>query len=326
MRLFFTHSYLFATMNDDLKTISSRNLKKASAADELFRTVVDTPRAPFRIEPTGQILCVGSCFADRISQCLADDHFSVTANPQGVMYNPASVLHTIERLSAEQSGLDGQGGRGFSTAILTFGTNHVYVEKSTGVIVDNCQKRPQQLFEERELSVEECAGYMQRSIELLRQLNPAVHIILTVSPIRYRKYGYHESQLSKATLLLSVDEIAKYQGNKVTEYQGNKVTECQGNNVTFYFPAYEILLDELRDYRFYASDMLHPSDQAVNYIYRRFQETFFSAEACQYVAEWRPIRDALAHRPFDENSADYQSFAAQTQDRLQAFEAKWKLK
>lgn len=280
-----------------------------SAADELFRTVVSIPRAPFLIGPGERMLCVGSCFADRIGRCLADDHFPVSVNPRGVMYNPASVLHTIEHLLLGQEG-DGANGEGpFSTAILTFGTNHVYVEKSSGAIVDNCQKRPQHLFDERELTVEECAGYMQHCVELLRQQNPDVRIVFTVSPIRYRKYGYHESQLSKATLLLAADTLVKS-----PRYAG----------FLSYFPAYEILLDELRDYRFYAPDMIHPSDQAVSYIYRRFQETYFSADASRYVAEWRPIREALNHRPFDAESADYQAFAAQTQAQLRAFEEKWR--
>lgn len=227
------------------------------------------------------------------------------------MYNPASVLHTIEQLPTAQGSHEGQGSGGFSTAMLTFGTNHVYVEKATGMIVDNCQKRPQQLFEERELSVEACVGYMQRCVELLRRQNPAMRIILTVSPIRYRKYGYHGSQLSKATLLLAVDTFLR---------------SVEGDAFLSYFPAYEILLDELRDYRFYGSDMIHPSEQAVDYIYRRFQDAYFSDDASLYVAEWRPIREALAHRPFDAHSPDYQQFAAQTQARRQDFEAKWRLR
>lgn len=302
-------------MNDDLKIAPGRNLKTGSAAGELFRTVVDIPRAPFQIEPAESLLCVGSCFADRIGHCLSDDHFPVMTNPLGVMYNPASVLHTIEHLTAGQNGGDGAENSAFSTTVLTFGTNHVYIEKSSGTIVDNCQKRPQYLFEERELSVEACSGYMLRCVELLQKLNPDMRIILTVSPIRYRKYGYHESQLSKATLLLAVERTLNAQASSSS-------SSSLTSNLS-YFPGYEIMLDELRDYRFYASDMTHPSEQAVGYIYRRFQECYFSAEASRYADEWRPIREALAHRPFDAGSADYQAFAAQTQKRLQAFEEKW---
>ena len=287
----------------------------------LFRTPVDILAAPFQIQPAEPVLCVGSCFADEIGRRFQDDHFPAVVNPYGVMYNPASILHTIQSLPRplQEEGCHalndeycnssppcgGGAGGGATLAILTLGTNHVYIERATGEIVDNCQKRPQQLFEERCLSVDECAGYLQRCIDLLRQMNPEMRIIFTVSPIRYRKYGYHESQLSKATLLLAIEKV------------------CETGTGLHYFPAYEILLDELRDYRFYKPDMLHPSEQAIDYIYSRFQDTFFSSEARQYVEEWRPIREALAHRPFQPDSPEYQSFRDQTLQRQLAFEQKW---
>ena len=162
-------------------------------------------------------------------------------------------------------------------------------------------------------------------------------IILTVSPIRYRKYGYHESQLSKATLLMAVEKVAPTPNP--TQREGSLASFAADNGASnanqaplplgwtgdalLYFPSYEILLDELRDYRFYAPDMLHPSPQAVDYIYRRFQDCFFSDEARQYVSEWRPIREALAHRPFNPDSSEYQTFRKQTLQRQQAFEQKW---
>ena len=283
--------------------------------EEIFRTIVPLPEAPFRIGAAERVLCVGSCFADEMGRRFEEDHFPTLANPFGVMYNPASILHTIERLttqnhSAKVSLSTGEGlgealptGEGPGLGILTLGTNHVYVERATGEIVDNCQKRPQQLFEERCLSVDECAQYLQRSIQLLREWNPAMKIIFTVSPIRYRKYGYHESQLSKATLLMAVEKVI-------------------GSGL-LYFPSYEILLDELRDYRFYASDMLHPSGQAVDYIYRRLQQCLFSPEARQYVSEWRPIGQALAHRPFQADSPDYLAFRQQTLRQAEAFNRRW---
>ena len=283
--------------------------------EEIFRTIVPLPEAPFRIGAAERVLCVGSCFADEMGRRFEEDHFPTLANPFGVMYNPASILHTIERLttpnhSAKAPLSTGEGlgealptGEGPGLGILTLGTNHVYIERATGEIVDNCQKRPQQLFEERCLSVDECAQYLQRSIQLLREWNPAMKIIFTVSPIRYRKYGYHESQLSKATLLMAVEKVI-------------------GSGL-LYFPSYEILLDELRDYRFYASDMLHPSGQAVDYIYRRLQQCLFSPEARQYVSEWRPIGQALAHRPFQADSPDYLAFRQQTLRQAEAFNRRW---
>ena len=283
--------------------------------EEIFRTIVPLPEAPFRIGAAERVLCVGSCFADEMGRRFEEDHFPTLANPFGVMYNPASILHTIERITTQNHSAKaplstGEGlgealptGEGPGLGILTLGTNHVYIERATGEIVDNCQKRLQQLFEERCLSVDECAQYLQRSIQLLREWNPAMKIILTVSPIRYRKYGYHESQLSKATLLMAVEKVI-------------------GSGL-LYFPSYEILLDELRDYRFYASDMLHPSGQAVDYIYRRLQQCLFSPEARQYVSEWRPIGQALAHRPFQADSPDYLAFRQQTLRQAEAFNRRW---
>ena len=284
--------------------------------EELFRTIVPLPQAPFHIGAAEQVLCIGSCFADEIGRRFQDDHFPTVANPYGVMYNPASVLHSVTKVTKCQSNKA-------TLAILTLGTNHVYIDRATNKIVDNCQKRPASDFEERVLSVDECADYLRRSIRLLHEWNPEMKIILTVSPIRYRKYGYHESQLSKATLLMAVEKVTKYRGDKVTDNQEDvTLLPCYSDALT-YFPSYEILLDELRDYRFYAPDMLHPSPQAVDYIYRRFQDCFFSDEARQYVSEWRPIREALAHRPFNPDSSEYQTFRKQTLQRQQAFEQKW---
>ena len=276
-----------------------------------FRTPIKIEPAPFRIEPGQRILCVGSCFASNIGKRFEDALFPTTVNPYGVMYNPASILHTIERLTPHIPPLE----RPAEVAILTLGTNHVYVLKETGEIVDNCQKRPAALFEERELSVETCADYLEKAVALLWQRNPQTNIILTVSPIRYQKYGFHGSQLSKATLLLAVDRLLTSHAS----LRGNE-------GALAYFPAYEIMNDELRDYRFYAPDMLHPSEQAVDYIWQQFADTFFSAAAKQYLCEWEPIRQALAHHPFDEQSAAYQAFRSQALQRLDDFKKKYRLK
>ena len=298
--------------------------KKTPATDEQFRTIVDIPHATFHIEPAEHMLLVGSCFADSIGRRLQDDHFPVVVNPFGVMYNPASILHSITRIAEEVSvGTTDTPESHFSCAILTLGTNHIYVEKATGEIVDNCQKRPQQLFDERILSVDECVDYLNTAIRQLHELNPEIRVILTVSPIRYRKYGYHESQLSKATLLLAVDKVTKFQSNKVTEQSENVTSLPCYSDTLFYFPAYELLNDELRDYRFYATDMIHPSEQAIDYIYRRFQEVYFSPDAYCYIEEWRPIREALAHQPFYPESPETQVFKEKTRQQQIAFEERW---
>ena len=196
-----------------------------------FRTVVDIPSPDFRIGPCESLLFVGSCFADAIGQRFLEEKFRAIVNPYGVMYNPASILHTVQRLVADSADL-----KSVKTAFLTLGTNHVYRLKDTGEIVDN----------------------------------------------RYRKYGYHGSQLSKATLLLAVERLKET-----------------------YFPAYEIVNDELRDYRFYNEDMLHPSDQAVSYIWERLSEAYLSDEAKQFLKEWAPLKAVLNHKPFNPESEEY---------------------
>lgn len=258
-----------------------------------FRTIVEITDPGFRIEPCEALLFVGSCFATEIGRRFEEEKFRTTVNPYGVMYNPASILHTIQRWTAE-------GGQA-NTVFLTLGTNHVYREKATGEIVDNCQKRPQQLFSEEELSVDACADYLQQSIDVLRRHLPDVCIVVTVSPIRYRKYGYHESQLSKATLLLAACKVAQ----------------------AIYFPAYEIVMDELRDYRFYQSDMLHPSHQTVDYIWERLSETYLSREALQFIKEWAPLKAVLAHRPFNPDADEYRLLMERTKSKVAALSEKY---
>lgn len=281
-----------------------------------FRTIVDIPESLWKIGPCERMLFIGSCFADNIGKRFAEEKFRTVVNPYGVMYNPASILHTVRRLTQDDAmpfSPDEQG-----TAVMTLGTNHVYILRETGEIVDNCQKRPQRLFEERELTVAECADYLAKAISLICQRFPKTRFILTVSPIRYRKYGYHESQLSKATLLLAIDSLIKAQ-TAMTDNQGSNASAHQIN----YFPSFEILNDELRDYRFYKPDMLHPSDQAVDYIFERIASTYFSDATVTFLKEWKPIREALNHRPLHPESEEYQRFKRQTEDKLKALEKKY---
>ncbi len=283
-----------------------------------FRTKVDIEEPSWRVDIADRLLFVGSCFADNIGKRFAEEQFAATINPYGVMYNPVSVLHTVERLAEK--------GESYDVAFLTFGTNHIYVLKETGEVVDNCQKRPQRLFDEQQLSVEECAGYMQQTIEVLRRMNPAVRVVLTVSPIRYAKYGYHGSQLSKATLLLATHEVcggaAKYGETAAAKYGE---TNAAKYGETYYFPSYEVVVDELRDYRFYNEDMLHPSQQAVEYLWERIGESLLTERTLQYLEEYRPIKQALNHRPFNAESEEYKAFRQQTIEKLQHLNNKYKI-
>lgn len=252
-----------------------------------FRTIVDIPIPEFTIEPQEKMLFVGSCFADNIGKRFVDEMFLATVNPLGVMYNPASILHTTQSIEDAPR-----------VAFLTLGTNHVYILKETGEIVDNCRKRPARLFHEEELTVDECAEYLQKAVDILYSRNKDVQVVVTVSPIRYAKYGYHGSQLSKATLQLAADKLVKANVN------------CT------YFPAYEIVNDELRDYRFYREDMLHPTDQTVEYIWQRLQETYLSNAAKDFIESWRPLKEAIRHRPFNPDGAEYIAFANKTKENI----------
>lgn len=271
---------------------------------------MDIPDPGFRIGPCESVLFVGSCFADSIGRRFQEEKFRAVVNPYGVMYNPASILHTIERWEGRAT-----------TAFLTLGTNHIYRLKETGEIVDNCRKRPQSLFIEEELSVDACADYLQQSIHLLRQMNPEMRIVLTVSPIRYRKYGYHGSQLSKATLLLAIDKVMRGQSSPSSpDNPSSPDSPCQS---VAYFPAYELINDELRDYRFYQADMLHPSDQAVEYIWQRFSEVYLSDEAKAFLKEWAPLKAVLNHKPFDPDSEDYKALMDKTMLKVAALSEKY---
>ena len=292
-----------------------------------FRTIVDIPRPAFSIAPCEEMLFVGSCFADNIGRRFKDEMFRATVNPFGVMYNPASILHTVERTDVAPR-----------VAVFTLGTNHVYILRETGEIVDNCQKRPHRLFEERELTVEECKDCLLRAVNILRERRPDVRVIITVSPIRYAKYGFHGSQLSKATLLLAADLLIKEttlnrESSIDKELSFSKESSIskeisfndeQGGAVVTYFPAYEIVNDELRDYRFYADDMLHPSSLAVEYIWQRMVETFFSDEAKTFLREWAPLKKGFSHRPLNPDGDEYKAFLAKLHAEAERLKQRYK--
>lgn len=260
-----------------------------------FRTEVTIDKPTFSIRPCERMLFVGSCFADNIGKRFKEEKFRATVNPYGVMYNPVSILHTVRRF-AEESSRQTAGER--LVVVFTLGTNHVYRLKETGEIVDNCQKRPQRLFQEEQLSIEQCCEALSEAVSVLKNIAKEVQVVVTVSPIRYAKYGFHGSQLSKATLLLAADKL------------------CAERDCCTYFPAYEIVNDELRDYRFYKEDMLHPSEQAVAYIWERFSDIFFDKETHTFLEKWRPVKDALRHKPFNPEGEEYKLFMQRTYERM----------
>lgn len=210
------------------------------------------------------------------------------------MYNPASILHSVERFLDECKQMP-------NVVFFTLGTNRVYVLKETGKIVDNCQKRPQRLFIEQELSVEECEDYLAQAVSKLLSRHESVKVVVTVSPIRYAKYGFHGSALAKATLLLAANRLQQH-----------------FSDVVSYFPAYEIINDELRDYRFYQPDMIHPTQQAVEYVWQRFSEIYLDKRAKRFLEQWKPIKEALGHRPLSPESEEYKAFFQDTMRKAKA--------
>ena len=174
--------------------------------------------------------------------------------------------------------------------IITFGTSYIYQLKDTMEVVSNCHKLPDKFFIRRRLDVNEIVTTYTKLLKCLIEENPDLKILFSVSPIRHWKDGAHENQLSKSILLLAIEQLQELFKN------------------VFYFPSYEIVLDELRDYRFYKEDMLHISDLAISYIWKCFQKTFFNPDTINIMNRWKKIRLALNHRPFNPSSAEYNVF------------------
>ena len=298
-----------------------------------LQTPVTIPKPSFSFSYSDEIMLFGSCFADEMGRMLRNDKFRVCPNPFGPLYNPCSILKAIKRLMCSSryvaSDLFLHDGlyhsfdhhSRFSSAsetetlaninrqreyaadflltasriIITFGTTRTYYLEKTGALVANCHKLPEGKFYRKEIQMESLVEEWWEVIYTLLEWSPNLCILLTVSPIRHWKDGAHENQLSKAMLLLLADKLNNFSSGRIE-----------------YFPAYEIMMDELRDYRFYAPDMIHPSAQAVEYIGRRFYESFLSPEAQTHLQQWQDIRKDIEHKPFHPDSEEYRKFARQT--------------
>lgn len=256
-------------------------------------TPVSIPRSERAITYEDRVLMLGSCFSDAIAAKLREYFFSVTANPFGTLYNPISIAHHMtDPLLADKS-----------VVIITFGTAWVYLDKqrldssqcaerNLAAVVDNCQKRPATDFIRYRLTVEDILSAWQPILDRY----PDKHFIFTVSPIRHKKDGLHENQISKGILLQAVD------------YLTAKCSIRSGASSS-YFPSYEILLDELRDYRFYADDLVHPSTSAVQIIWERFVDTYFYEELTQKsMRELHQFYLNSQHRQLHPESAEAQAF------------------
>ena len=295
-----------------------------------FRTLVHiNPKQYPTLSYTNKLMSLGSCFSTHIGNKLKSGKFSCIVNPYGVLYNPASIakalyeidrgrLYTEEDLfyfneqwhswmhhgSFSSSNKDEaleqinkslveahEKLKDLDVLFLTFGTAWLYELSEEEAIVSNCHKMPNTLFERKKMSVASIVKLYRDLLDYLLKSNPNLKVVFSVSPIRHIRDGMAANQLSKATLLLAIDELVNSYPNSV-----------------FYFPAYEIVLDELRDYRFYADDMVHPSNIAVEYIWERFREAFFSADVLRILSECEKIENSLNHRPSDPNALSYHSF------------------
>ncbi|MCC8115460.1 MAG: GSCFA domain-containing protein [Bacteroidales bacterium] len=284
-----------------------------------FRTPISIEPAPFQISHSDRLVMLGSCFTDNVGSMLERDGFDVIHNPMGPLYNPASIAKAvkralcnprysmadlikdvaggwhcldfasrfsdadadrlIERLNADIGAL-ADNLRNATVAVITLGTSWVYLRDKE--VVGNCHKFPASFFTRRMLSLEETRTHLQM---ILYSLMPVVkHVIFTVSPIRHLADGFHANQLSKSNLMIALRDL-KVAASATTDYS------------FVYFPAYEIMMDDLRDYRFYAPDMTHPSEVAVQYIYEKFQETFFSPATKSEATLRRKAYLRSQHRP-----------------------------
>ncbi|MDO4180151.1 MAG: GSCFA domain-containing protein [Bacteroidales bacterium] len=296
-----------------------------------FRTQVELPEKETEIRHSDRMMLFGSCFAENIGKLLVENKFRCDVNPFGILYNPLSVSEAIRRILSgrlyRSDELFASGGKWHSFMhhsvfsgdsaeeclehinsrlgqasvalprldwlIITWGTAWVYIRKETGVVVGNCHKQPDRLFERRLLSVDEIVETYAGLLAEVRRINPRVKVLFTVSPIRHVKDGMHGNQISKSVLMLAVDALQ------------HRCKDC------YYFPSYEIMMDELRDYRFYADDMVHPSSMAVGYLWECFDKTYFGTETRQAIKGWEEIKKALGHKPFDAHSDAYRKFLTQ---------------
>jgi len=310
-----------------------------------FRTIIQIPESKFKIDYSKNLFFIGSCFTENIGNKFNNLLFNTDINPFGIIYNPISIANSFEilinekKFTSEDIFFHNQTYQSFfhhsrfsnsdkdlclnninkkiedSTNFLkttniifvTFGTAFIYNLLSTNQTVSNCHKLAAQNFEKKLLSVEEIVKSYKNLLDKLINLNPNIKIVFTVSPIRHWNDGAVANQLSKATLIVAINQLLDI-------YQNAN-----------YFPSYEIVMDELRDYRFYADDMLHISQVAIDYIYEKFTETYFDKKTFQITNEISKLLKAKEHRPFDKNSEGYKKFLEANLKKIKELEINYGL-
>lgn len=308
-----------------------------------FRTEIKIPKSDIQFEHADKILTVGSCFAENISKYFELYKFNILENPFGVLYNPVSIYNSLlfaiqeKHFTKEDLFFDQSEYHSFfhhsdfshhdaetclsrindnllvtheylkecDKLIISLGTSYVYMHKDSEIIVSNCHKIPQKEFDRFRLSIDETKKYLQKIIDQLKSYNPKLNIIFTVSPVRHWKDGAVENQLSKSILLLAVDEIAG------------------GNENCEYFPSYEILMDDLRDYRYYKEDLIHPNKTATDYIWEKFSDSHFTTNCIKVMDEVFSIVRSINHRPRNSKSKAHQKFIDESIKKINAAAKKY---
>jgi len=312
-----------------------------------FRTSVPILEQENKIDHTSKILLLGSCFVENIGQKLDYYQFQNLRNPFGIFYHPEAIENFIEKVATgfnykekdvffynEQwhcfdahSSLNSsikeellfQLNEGLKNArsyieetthiVITLGTSWLYKEEKSGRSVANCHKLEQKHFTKELLSVNQIEDVLNKTFQHLLTINPNIKVIFTVSPVRHLKDGFVENQQSKAHLISGVHQFLGSQKNRVDDY-------C------FYFPAYEIMMDDLRDYRFYNEDMIHPNSIAIDYIWSRFTDAWMAISAIQLFKSIENIHKGLGHRPFNISSENHQSFLRKLQEKIRSLKVK----
>ena len=310
-----------------------------------FQTIVDVPTFPWKTGYTKTSLFMGSCFTENIGNKMVELKYPADINPFGILYNPMSVANGLELLlenktvqeeeliqhngiwhsfshhgrfssTDKKECLENINGRIKTSAdifkradflFLTFGTSWIYRLKSTDQIVSNCHKIPAKEFVRQRLSFNEIIETYEHLLKKIWIKNPKLRVVFTVSPIRHWKDGAIENQRSKAGLILAVDELIKIFGKE----------KCA------YFPSYEIVMDELRDYRFYSEDMLHLTDVAVHHIWEIFEHALIEEKDRKTAMEIKKIVNAARHRPMNKNSREFYNFLTGFQKKIAELETRF---
>ncbi len=313
--------------------------------EHLFRTKVDIPKWDKPMSVSDHVVFLGSCFAQYMGERFQSFGLHALCNPLGVLYNPESIrlqvhaaLHCDEvniplfRIDDEWrcwwagTQISGSSEKECKDAVegalqmlrlsilsadylfVTLGTNVCYQLKDNGLVVANCHKAPGKMFSEEWMPLPDCIKSLMDLVDDVHEQNPDLKLVFTISPFRYAKYGYHGNQLAKSALMLAVEEVRKTYPVQVS-----------------YFPAYEIMMDELRDYRFYTEDMLHPSGVAVDYIWDCLVKTAMSDTMQEYLQEYAPIRGGLFHKPSKPDSEVYKNFLASLDEKAKMLKAKYNI-